>query len=48
VRQQQSFRWTAETESDWRARPRDWPPTRYEQKALRDSRRCYYFRFQRG
>jgi tRNA (guanine-N7-)-methyltransferase len=48
VRQQQSFRWTAAGPGDWRGRPSDWPPTRYEQKALRDGRRCTYFRFQRG
>jgi tRNA (guanine-N7-)-methyltransferase len=29
-----SFQWMAVQSSDWRARPADWPPTRYEQKAL--------------
>jgi len=29
-----SFEWTAMCARDWQARPRDWPPTRYEQKAL--------------
>jgi tRNA (guanine-N7-)-methyltransferase len=28
------FIWTAEAASDWRARPLDWPQTRYEAKAL--------------
>jgi tRNA (guanine-N7-)-methyltransferase len=28
------FVWTAERERDWHVRPADWPPTRYEQKAL--------------
>ena len=39
------FRWTAERPSDWRARPDDWPGTRYEAKAGREGRRCYLFRF---
>ncbi len=29
-------------------RPADWPPTRYEQKALRQGREPRYFRFRRG
>jgi tRNA (guanine-N7-)-methyltransferase len=29
-----SLAWTAQSPADWRARPADWPPTRYEQKAL--------------
>jgi len=28
------FTWTAMCARDWRARPADWPPTRYERKAL--------------
>ena len=42
-----SFRWTATGPSDWRTRPADWPPTRYEAKALREGRRCTYLRFVR-
>jgi tRNA (guanine-N7-)-methyltransferase len=41
------FRWIARGASDWRARPADWPQTRYEAKAVAAGRRCYYFRFQR-
>lgn len=41
------FRWLAETPRDWRARPADWPATRYEQKAEREGRRRYYFCFER-
>lgn len=41
------FRWTAECAADWRARPADWPETRYEQKALKAGRRCIYLRFLR-
>lgn len=29
-----AFEWTARGPQDWRARPDDWPPTRYEQKRL--------------
>jgi tRNA (guanine-N7-)-methyltransferase len=29
-----AFEWLAERPSDWRSRPDDWPPTRYEQKML--------------
>jgi tRNA (guanine-N7-)-methyltransferase len=42
-----SFSLTAESASDWRQRPTDWPQTRYEAKALREGRRCSYFRFLR-
>ena len=48
VREQDSFRWTAEGPRDWRERGADWPPTRYEQKALGEGRRCAYFRFRRA
>jgi tRNA (guanine-N7-)-methyltransferase len=41
------FRWSVECADDWRQRPADWPQTRYEAKALREGRRCYYFRFTR-
>jgi tRNA (guanine-N7-)-methyltransferase len=47
IRQQGSFRWIAGGPSDWRERTADWPPTRYEQKAIDAGRTCYYFRFQR-
>ncbi|MEZ5854782.1 MAG: tRNA (guanine(46)-N(7))-methyltransferase TrmB [Hyphomicrobiaceae bacterium] len=39
--------WQASRADDWRTRPLDWPPTRYEAKALREGRRCCYLRFQR-
>ena len=29
-----AFNWLAERPADWRARPQDWPQTRYETKAL--------------
>ena len=42
------FVWPAMQPSDWRERSPDWPPTRYEAKALAAGRRCYYFRFVRS
>ena len=42
-----AFCWLAEGPGDWRARPADWPPTRYEQKAIEDGRRPAYLRFRR-
>jgi tRNA (guanine-N7-)-methyltransferase len=48
IHEQGSFSWTADGPTDWRQRPPDWPPTRYEQKALRDGRRCTYLRFRRA
>jgi tRNA (guanine-N7-)-methyltransferase len=42
-----AFRWPAKCPADWRDRPPDWPPTRYEAKAKREGRRCYYFTFLR-
>ncbi|MFP3942245.1 MAG: tRNA (guanosine(46)-N7)-methyltransferase TrmB [Alphaproteobacteria bacterium] len=41
------FEWTAERPADWRERPPDWPPTRYEAKAVRDGRTPTYLRFLR-
>jgi tRNA (guanine-N7-)-methyltransferase len=37
-----AFEWLARRPTDWRARPADWPPTRYEEKA-RDAGRAPYF-----
>lgn len=42
-----ALHWTARGPQDWRLRPRDWPQTRYEAKAVAAGRRCYYFRFER-
>lgn len=41
------FAWTAQGPEDWRARPADWPQTRYEQKALLAGRRPVFLRFRR-
>jgi len=41
------FRWLAARPDDWRKRPPDWPPTRYEQKAILKGRHPVYFRFER-
>lgn len=40
-----NFEWTALRPGDWRERPADWPSTRYEEKAVREGRRRYFFRF---
>ena len=42
-----AFRWTAQSPADWRIQGSDWPQTRYQAKALRDGRRCYFFKFLR-
>jgi tRNA (guanine-N7-)-methyltransferase len=42
-----NFDWLARRPSDWRQRPDDWPPTRYEQKAKNAGRRGAFFRFTR-
>ena len=42
-----AFKWLAEQSSDWLVRPADWPPTRYEQKAIAQGRVPHYFRFRR-
>lgn len=47
VAQTPEFRWTADCAEDWRVRSPDWPATRYEAKAGREGRRCYFFRFLR-
>jgi tRNA (guanine-N7-)-methyltransferase len=47
VRAHGDFEWTAVSARDWRERPSDWPPTRYEGKALAAGRQCVYLRFRR-
>jgi tRNA (guanine-N7-)-methyltransferase len=42
-----AFQWLAESAADWRARPPDWPETRYEAKAMKAGRTCGYLRFLR-
>ncbi len=42
-----AFTWLARTAADWRERPADWPPTRYEQKALAADRIPAFLRFAR-
>jgi len=41
------FEWTARRADDWRARPADWPPTRYEEKAIEAGRVPIFLRFVR-
>jgi tRNA (guanine-N7-)-methyltransferase len=42
-----AFSWTARRPADWRERPPDWPPTRYEEKARRAGRTPAFLRFER-
>jgi tRNA (guanine-N7-)-methyltransferase len=42
-----AFQWLANTAEDWRARPSDWPETRYERKAISAGSSCTYLRFAR-
>lgn len=51
MRQSPDFAWQARSPGDWRIRPDDWPPTRYEQKAAaagRSSAFLSYIRRERG
>jgi len=41
------FAWTARRAADWRERPADWPPTRYEEKARAAGRTPTFLRFLR-
>lgn len=41
------FTWLAQGPDDWRQRPDDWPPTRYETKAVQQGIRCTYLRYRR-
>jgi len=43
----EAFEWLAHGPEDWRRRPPDWPPTRYEEKALAGGREPFYLRFRR-
>ncbi len=39
------FQWLARSPADWRERPSDWPPTRYEEKARAAGRAPAFLRF---
>ncbi len=41
------FEWLARRPQDWRVRPPDWPPTRYEEKARAAGRPTGFLRFRR-
>ena len=42
-----AFEWLARGPADWRVRPDDWPPTRYETKARAQGRHPVFLRFRR-
>ncbi len=41
----QDFDWVSDKPEDWRARSKDWPPSRYERKSLEQGRKSSYLRF---
>lgn len=43
----EAFEWLARRPADWRTRPADWPPTRYEAKAVHAGRAPVFLRFRR-
>ena len=43
--QQGAFEWCARGPEDWRTRPSDWPPTRYEEKAAQRGETSIYLEF---
>ncbi len=42
-----AFEWLARRPGDWRRRPDDWPPTRYEAKAIKQGRAPVFLRYRR-
>ena len=42
-----AFEWLARRPEDWRRRPQDWPPTRYEEKAQMAGRAATFLRIKR-
>jgi len=48
VRAHPEFSWSARGGGDWRARPADWPATRYEMKARRQGLKPSFLRFLRA
>ena len=48
LRGRPELRWQARRAADWRHRPADWPPTRYENKAVAMAQACVYLRFLRS
>ncbi|MGI9462935.1 MAG: tRNA (guanosine(46)-N7)-methyltransferase TrmB [Aestuariivirgaceae bacterium] len=45
IRRHGGFDWCALSPDDWRIRPKDWPQTRYEAKAIEEGRTPYYLEF---
>lgn len=41
------FEWLAGGSRDWLQRPEDWPPSKYEQKAIAAGRTPHYYRLRR-
>ena len=47
MRNRPDFEWLARRADDWRVRPKDWPETRYENKAKGEGRASLYLRYRR-
>ncbi len=47
IQRHSAFAWMAESADDWTTRTGDWPPTRYEAKALKQGEECLYLRIRR-
>ena len=45
MQQNSAFAWQARSPGDWRVRPDDWPPTRYEKKAAAAGRRSAFLTY---
>lgn len=43
----EDFSWICDKPENWRCRPEDWPPSRYETKSLEQGRKSSYLRFMR-
>lgn len=45
--QNKDFVWTAKCGNEWKHEPKDWVPTKYQQKAIREGRRPVWFDYER-
>lgn len=45
IKRHGGFTWPATSQEQWRIRPKDWPSTRYLEKAIREGRSGHFFEF---
>ncbi len=48
IEQSSDFVWSPQSKADWRTPPKEWPSTRYEQKAFREGRYPTYLKVKRA